>query len=559
MLKKLAFAAMLMCGVATAQNTTTSIDPNQIYNTGNLVNWGPAASNSGPTSQWINGIYQQNLTCWAWGDPGNCGPLPTVTPGNINFSFGLTDIHQITNIAAALPNSGSGLRVNGYNFSFMAKNGNGWDNGQQDYLSAYVDFYGADNSKLRSDYYNLNYKFNWTTFNFNKTFDNPYASKDLSTVQYGFVGGDSNYWAGPYGPEITNISFSLKYSVDPCATNVLSSPTCPGYIDALTKLVPAANTTIIDPISTTSTSPLTTTTTTVDPSASMVTTASVTTIAQPIIIAPALSLTTSSSLAQKESNTSNTSLALSIISKNQDRDTTNSNIAQTAISAAAQVAQQAQQEAASVASNAVANSTSSNAISSNGIQSTGLGVRMNNSVSSSIVTLQNSSINNGSVTVSMLSPQVQNWSVIAPSTVIQIEQTQQLQQTTLQSSNVVTQTIESYSVVPPNFLTDKANPLTDIIEAKQNIPQNNTTVTQGASVNKNVSDNDVAGGVSISKLAIDPAGYGSYLNIAMRDASFYAPKEVYRNQRNVDNARAMRQLSSDRLHQEMVNQQYKGK
>ena len=37
----------------------------------------------------------------------------------------------------------------------------------------------------------------------------------------------------------------------------------------------------------------------------------------------------------------------------------------------------------------------------------------------------------------------------------------------------------------------------------------------------------------------------------------YAPKEVYRNQRNVDNARLLRQLTNDSRHQEMTEQQYR--
>jgi hypothetical protein len=44
--------------------------------------------------------------------------------------------------------------------------------------------------------------------------------------------------------------------------------------------------------------------------------------------------------------------------------------------------------------------------------------------------------------------------------------------------------------------------------------------------------------------------------VALTDVAFYAPKEIYRNQKNVDNARALRQLASDRLHQQMVDQQY---
>ena len=42
----------------------------------------------------------------------------------------------------------------------------------------------------------------------------------------------------------------------------------------------------------------------------------------------------------------------------------------------------------------------------------------------------------------------------------------------------------------------------------------------------------------------------------LQDAQFYASKDIYRGQRNVDNARVLRGLGTDRLHQEMVNQQY---
>jgi hypothetical protein len=58
-------------------------------------------------------------------------------------------------------------------------------------------------------------------------------------------------------------------------------------------------------------------------------------------------------------------------------------------------------------------------------------------------------------------------------------------------------------------------------------------------------------------MATTPVGYNQYLNLVIADAAFYAPKEIYKGQRNVDNVRALRQMSSDRLHQEMVNQQYR--
>jgi hypothetical protein len=66
----------------------------------------------------------------------------------------------------------------------------------------------------------------------------------------------------------------------------------------------------------------------------------------------------------------------------------------------------------------------------------------------------------------------------------------------------------------------------------------------------------LAGGVDIARMATQPAGYQAY-SMMMPDVAFYAPKEIYKNQVNVDNARVLRQLSSDKLHQDLVNLQYK--
>ncbi len=611
MLKKIALAVLLLCKAATAQNTT-ALEPGQVYSTGNLVNWtapNTTAPTTSTTSPWINGVYTNTL-CFYAGDPGNCGPNPTVRSGSINFSYGLTDIYQVTSVAAALPNSGTGLNVNGYNFGFMAKNGNGWDDGRQDYLTAYVRFYGPNGSTVRDDFYNLNYKFDWTTFNFSKTFDTPYASKDLTAAQYGFVGRDNNFWAGNYGPEITNISFSLKYSVDPCATNPMYSPTCPGYLDALAKLVPQT-TVVADPTVSTVTEPVASVTSTTT------STSSTSSISQPSVVAPIVSapapattVSTTSSPTQKESSgSSNTSLALSIISKNSDRDAAGSAVAQAAVSQAQAAATQAQQEAASVAASAVANSTTANAVTVGSQQSNGTGIRVNNNNNSnttnftlqsgvtslvtsvggpqttnnntSIVQQQNSSglglnvSNNQPVIVTnigtqqsstsesvntfalpLLQPQQPVASVVAPTVFSSFEQPQVQQQTMLQSSSITSQSTETYAVVPSNFLTDRSNPLTDIVEGKNTVPQNSTIATTGPSVNRNSSDNEVAGGVDLNKMALAPVGYGDYLNLALKDAAFYAPKEVYKNQRNVDNVRVLRQLSSDSKHREMVEMQY---
>ena len=211
--------------------------------TGNLTNF--TGSPTDTTSVWNNaGSVGQPLTCWKGGDPGYCGPNPRVSAWGagsnvINYSYGQVDLNQVVNINKALAIGGSGVQLSGFNFGFTAKNGNGWDNGQQDYLSAYVKFYGSSGNQIGSYDYTgqTNRKYNWTTFNFSETFATPYTASSLSNAQYGFVGRDTNYWVGPYGPEITNVNFSLKYIVkpDPCINDPLSSPTCPGYALATVK------------------------------------------------------------------------------------------------------------------------------------------------------------------------------------------------------------------------------------------------------------------------------------------------------------------------------------
>ncbi len=81
---------------------------------------------------------------------------------------------------------------------------------------------------------------------------------------------------------------------------------------------------------------------------------------------------------------------------------------------------------------------------------------------------------------------------------------------------------------------------------------------QKGSVNRNVQPNEAAGGVDLRAMAVVPAGFNAY-SFVMRDAAFYEPKEVYKNQRTVDNVRLLRGLTggSDAKHKEMVDSQYK--
>jgi hypothetical protein len=104
-----------------------------------------------------------------------------------------------------------------------------------------------------------------------------------------------------------------------------------------------------------------------------------------------------------------------------------------------------------------------------------------------------------------------------------------------------------------SFATNMLSPLRSALDTR---PIEGPATESNQTVKKDVQNNELAGGVDLTKLAIQPAGF---MNLALTDAAFYGPKEVYQNQRVVDNARAQRLLqgASDRLHQEMVNSQYR--
>jgi hypothetical protein len=223
LIRKLALAlslAFLSTNYSNAQDIST---------TGNLINYGTAPTST--TSTWNNGVYVNQL-CFYAGEPGNCGPNPSIIPGGrIHFSYGTADLNQVININTALSAGGTGVQLAGFTYSLWAKNGNGWDDARQDYLAAYVKLYGSGGNLIANYDYSAatNNKYNWTNFTFSETFASPYIASTLSTAQVGMIGRDNNFWAGNYGPEVFDVDFRLKYKVDPCATNPAYSSTCAGF------------------------------------------------------------------------------------------------------------------------------------------------------------------------------------------------------------------------------------------------------------------------------------------------------------------------------------------
>jgi hypothetical protein len=603
----------LSYSVSNAQ-TATELVAGQVYSTGNIVQNTPQG---GPTP-WVNGVYQDSLTCWAGGDPGYCGPNPIVRPGgNINFSYGSTYLYQQQLVSSLLP-SGSGLQVNGYNFGFTAKNGNGWDDGRVDQLTALVRFWdntggrSADNL-LYGNSWNLSYKYNWTTFNYTETFTKPLAVPSIGQVQYGFIGRDNNFWAGPYGPEITDVRFSLKYSVDPCASNPLYSPTCSGYLAALAKLTPTTTTVVAEvppppPPMGIDSNPIGTFTSTGQPApapgspppagsppppegsqppppppsgsppppgAPMPGPTQQASTTQPSSTPTKIGEVNDSSGSSK--TTVSLSSVLSMISSNQEKTSAlEKSVVQAADAQAFSAGETAKQNAEKVAGDAqsqsIANSGSSQTTNTTSASTQSFGLSVGSSMS-----IQGNLQSNTIVSASRLQQSLLSSGISSQTESLSFGSASQQQYNTQNNSrqefnlSMVSPSV-SYSLVSPTRYVPQAQielpstegirfgghkgPVDNAMEAKPMLPQMETNQQQTSSVKKNVQNNEAAGNVTIDSIAKQPVGYGQYFG-TMPDVAFYAPKEVYRNQKVIDNARVLRQMSSDKLHQEMVDSQYK--
>jgi hypothetical protein len=125
-------------------------------------------------------------------------------------------------------------------------------------------------------------------------------------------------------------------------------------------------------------------------------------------------------------------------------------------------------------------------------------------------------------------------------------------------ATIETKTAEQDSTTSPtNFITNRTNPITSIVEGRPPVVDSSTPRTELAAVNKSVAPNDLAAGMDIDRIAVVPQGFNVYASLVLRDAAFYAPREIYRGQRTVDNVRALRNLAQDARHQEMIEQQYR--
>jgi hypothetical protein len=201
-----------------------------------------------PKAQAQTPITSQNILtptvgAWSGSVAGAAGGLsgggsgPAFNSGTNTLIFGYTNATATQRITAeafaiqhALDLSNSGIKINGYNYSWQIDN-----SGQQSgTLSGKVEMLRGGTA-LQSYTYN----YNTPTDGFElktgtQTFNNPQDFLAADSIALSFTGKDARFWAGYYGPRVREPSLTLNYTTDPCMSNPAFSPSCAGYNDILT-------------------------------------------------------------------------------------------------------------------------------------------------------------------------------------------------------------------------------------------------------------------------------------------------------------------------------------
>ena len=508
-------------------------------------------------------------------------------------------LNQAFAINTALQNAGVGAMVHGFNYGFNWRVGQGffgctawnqdgscsWTMNTPAYANATVSLTNSSNQTIHSKSYS--FAGEGTSGSVSDKYLLP-SSMNQSLLGTGRITGSSS----GTGSSIEGAWATMIYTADPCIANPLHSPDCKGYAIAIAKQLAPSSTPTTDG----------TQTTTMDPATGM----SVNDPTQPPPPPggtpppgspppgsepppggqpppPGTTQTASSNPSSTPANQpppqggssqpragevktagdSNSkagpslSSVMSMISTNQARIGNEAKtVVQAAESAAAKDAQQAQQQAETVAGALTAQSISSSITQSN----TGTGLSATVNIQSQAPAVNVAGVSQTSVVnIGGLRPATQ--SVFAdPGVSVSSSMTQgQFDVYSLQAPPGLNNR-QTDVEVPQNegIKVGGRSALNDAMEQRPVLPIAAAQEQKTDAVNKNVQPNELAGRVDIAAIATQPVGFQTY-SFVLTDAQFYAPREIYRNQRTVDNVRAQRlmQGASDRLHQTMVDQQYK--
>jgi hypothetical protein len=166
---------------------------------------------------------------------GGNGPAYNAATNTLIFGFTNATATQRINAEAfaiqhALDLSNSGIKINGYNYSWMINN----SGEQSGTLTGKVEMLRGGNA-LQSYTYNYSTPTQgFETKTGTQTFNNPQDLLAADQIALSFTGKDARFWAGYYGPQVREPSLTLNYTTDPCMSNPAYSSSCAGFNNILT-------------------------------------------------------------------------------------------------------------------------------------------------------------------------------------------------------------------------------------------------------------------------------------------------------------------------------------
>ena len=175
---------------------------------------------------------------WTGTVPGEAGGIsgggtgPAFNESTNTIIFGYTQKTAAYTYAFNQALQSAGLAIGGYDYSWKINN----SDTNSGTLSGKFTLTAINGTPLQT--YNYSYndstgaKDNFITYSGTQWFPQNHSSSNISGFTMEWTGKDNRFWAGYYGPRVREPSIQLRYLVDQCATNPLSSPECPGYAAA---------------------------------------------------------------------------------------------------------------------------------------------------------------------------------------------------------------------------------------------------------------------------------------------------------------------------------------
>jgi hypothetical protein len=156
------------------------------------------------------------------------GNRAAYNPQTQTILFGYTQqiVNQEIRLREAL--QGTHLRLYGYNYSFQYMN----SEFNRGFVSFSVDLKDQFGFSKQKDNYTLNQTNGWETVSGKRNYGSPFNLDFVDRFDVSFSGKDDRYWAGYYGPQVKNVSLNAMYVVDECTVNPLYASTCPNYQQA---------------------------------------------------------------------------------------------------------------------------------------------------------------------------------------------------------------------------------------------------------------------------------------------------------------------------------------